>query len=299
MIETKHSILFPQGGLGNQMIQYAYISSLQKRCFHSVEVNLTLFNSFLTKLRNIKLWRFHDLLYGYFPLRSNLYSYNDLISLFINKKRNFVITDQLEDIEILSRLAGDDHNSIGHFFFFGYFQRYEAFSEDSFKFWDYLLSKLELSYSSMKSFDEIAVHIRLGDYCEIKNKKIYSHNSISSQLAKALQLKNKISSTRKIIIFSDSPELIHLYFLENELMRNHFMISHQLTMEQDFKELSTYKNIIGTNSTFSLCAGMLSWRLSEMSNTPLYLSDNWFVDSSRNKAMLKQLSKCSFIDTNN
>ena len=76
------------------------------------------------------------------------------------------------------------------------------------------------------------------------------------------------------------------------------MISHQFTMELDFKELSTYKNIIGTNSTFSLCAGMLSWRLSGMSNTPLYLSDNWFVDNSSNEVMLEQLSKCSFIDTN-
>jgi hypothetical protein len=102
--------------------------------------------------------------------------------------------------------------------------------------------------------DDIAVHIRLGDY--LKLDEIFPIVSEGYLLAALSQIPNL--KTRNIVVFTDSPHIVRKRF------PNVFQLNSIKIMESNFTSLETmslmskYQTVITSNSTFSSWAAWFS-----------------------------------------
>ncbi|WP_269622123.1 alpha-1,2-fucosyltransferase [Prochlorococcus marinus] len=182
---------------------------------------------------------------------------------------------------------------------YGYFQRKEAFSKNAITFWQFVFNEISLNLIPFKSEDMIALHIRNGDYIKSQNKSIYGFQSIDMQLNKAIEYHNLINSKSKVFIFTDSNEIVTEYLKKKkyEKIKDLFEIMPTNNAIDDLKEMASFRHIIGTNSTFSLCAGMLSWLKSynqKEERPSLILPSTWFKNQEDNQKILNDLKNCDF-----
>lgn len=284
--------LFPQGGLGNQLLQYSYLSAIAQATGCSTAVNPILHSRLYAKLRHIS-WRQQS------GLLSGLHSSSDalfpkltgLVRLKLTLRTGDCFTDEWSHESICQKLSELDDRSIIPLF--GYFQRHQSLGTLSSPFWQQLASSLKTAHSPLIPFPsgQVVVHLRLGDYRWPENQRLFFQPSPIDLLAVALEWRSRLGSNRAIAVVTDEPHTI-----ENELLpiyEKDIKILRGGDAEDDFLLLARHRNLVIPNSTFSLCAGRLA---SELWGEALTVAHpgRWFLDPRADDKHQNELSRCSF-----
>ena len=118
----------------------------------------------------------------------------------------------------------------------------------------------------------IALHVRLGDYLDLR--EIFPIVTDAYYL-ESLDLL-KVGQERRLHVFTDSPELVHDFLPKLFKTRNVEIIDPELRMKpvEVMSSMSKYPYLITSNSTFSSWAGWFSPRKKVVTPTP-HLKHNW------------------------
>lgn len=283
--------VFLQGGLGNQLIQLAYATSLQARTGVPVKLNPVLLHPCWSRLRSIshrpRCWPWASTLPEvHRPTRQLL----GLLRLYQSRLVASRLTDASSDVELVQQLRGSARaNWYG---LIGYFQRSEAFTSSSSSFWAHLSQQLRRHYQLIPFPDgQVVAHVRLGDYLWPQNQRLFAAYSVSKQIEHAHQWARRLGSTERIHLVSDDPNTLKR-LLGDRL--NDCVLHAGQSPEADFTFLLRHRHIVGSNSTFSLCAGRLASELWGERHT-LTIPDRWFVDNGLDMQIQSEFAQCPFL----
>jgi hypothetical protein len=254
MLLNNHKITIPlMGGLGNQLFQFAAGIYLSK--FSSKEVRFSVFGLLLSR-NTARSYMLGDLLkqsditargrvnMAVFKLMSLLFP-----SVWISEK-------DLSD-DPLSRITSTTKVSTG------YFQRKQYV--------DSVATELIRSMSQSNTFgslisarvdNEIAVHIRIGDYLSNSDAKEFHGLSAMTYFVRAVNHLQSVHRYDKIVIYSDDLGKAYSDFTEafgpNETP---VVASGGLSELEDLAGISASRGIVISNSTFSWWAAWLGTQL--------------------------------------
>jgi len=289
--ESKAPIcLFLRGGLGNQLLQFAYIHYLanaSKRRY-SLYYSQPLLDNIWSILRYNTVRKIVPLV----GLAANFSKYDptwqSVLRILPSISCLRLLTESGTVIEHMTVL--DSQRTIP--VFLGYFHRTECFSPSTHSFWLKIYEVFRSSYPMTPcTTNNTAMHIRLGDYLNKKNSHIYSAFSINDQVSRCLSYCPYQTADRKVDIFTDDPA-----FVAHQLERQyHPYINIRSPKDpiEDLITLASYRLIWASNSTFSLCAGRIS---SLIHNTQtLVLPRRWFVSDSRNSIEMNKWRALDFV----
>ena len=261
--KNRKQYVFLQGGLGNQLYILAYADFLRQKGFKNVKL-ITAYRktkgdtkdkkkrSLITELpnkMNIELISLgHQYIYSLLfrlpkiPLYKLLWS--KLIKLYIESPKKWAVFNP----EIIDTAYLNLH--------FGYYQSYQYIS-DSFKQQvREIIAQLSPKRENTISPNDIAIHIRRGDFLIGENQNIFSKIDLSYYLKGLQYLSNKID-INKIYIFSDDFKTIEEDIKAIMLQYKVELVEGQSVLE-DFVMLQQFYNFVIGNSTFSWWAAMLS-----------------------------------------
>ena len=285
--------LFLQGGLGNQLIQHAYAFGLARRTSRNLILNPILLSSIWARLRGITFRsRFVSADWDHFEVEALPMQLMKFIMFSFSKRRSPCVSDQLSH-SLVQQLLRDGHK-LPWIPMHGYFQRSEAFGLDVSPFWRSLAFKLssrsDWSISDPKS---VVVHVRLGDYLLPQNVRLYARLDLEKQLLTAIQWRDRLGGVEPVHIMTDD-YLVFKQLCPSSLMSHLYLLGPQ-DAEQDFLRLCQYRNIIASNSTFSLCAGAISSVLAGGLRTTM-LPFSWFRDPLQNSLQYVEWSQLPFVE---
>jgi hypothetical protein len=243
------SIVRLSGGLGNQLFQYCFGIHLQNEINQEISFDISQIKKYGRKLELDRL----------FPLK---------IAKFTRFGRIFkTINTMLEGPLICNREISLQKNTIysGNFISPRYWE--SEYSQT--------ISMVELSLrrgSAPKLESEIAMHVRRGDYFySEKTRQIHGYCTdeyFLNALETACRINPAISTA---YVSTDSPELIHNLVKKIEMRGVRAIIVSENDPVGLLKELSTFRNFIGSNSTFS-------WWVAALFGPKLvYMPEDWFL----------------------
>ena len=163
----------------------------------------------------------------------------------------------------------------------GYWQNIKSFNQESeyfkkiFKVKNIFLSK---NYERLKKEidsnpNAVCIHVRKNDYINKNNSNIYSNIKLD-YYKKAISLIEKKRGISKIYVFTDDI----LWVKKNLHINNIVLINdYNLTTVEEFEIMKKYKNIIISNSTFSLWAALLN----ENNDNLIIAPENWFIKNNK------------------
>jgi hypothetical protein len=295
--------ILPQGGLGNQLIQYGYAQSLASRTGAVIEVNPILMSAAWARLRRVSFRPLSSWLSGYWPELQGRRRYGfDLLQSKVSKLKGRLLNDSYVDEQLINILATAP--SQHRYWMLGYYQRCQAFSPEALPLWRQVSNMLLATHNlTPHPQGRIAMHVRLGDYLQRKNQKLFASLSLKSQVMRALSWRDQLGSQGPIALFSDSPTLLtaQLHQICTAQQRLQLKIHANINAESDFIAMVRHRHIVASNSTFSLCAGKLSQLLWETpQGQSLLLPESWYKNTAQNKVQMQELENCSFTvkDTN-
>ena len=118
--------------------------------------------------------------------------------------------------------------------------------------------------------DSIAVHIRRGDYLDTKHQ---THGILDgSYFLDAVEVLREISGVRKIVIFTDSPELVKSEKWIRKWAHYDYEFSNSTEPWETLIEMAKFQYIVCSNSTFSWWAAHLGY------DKKIVLPRMWFVN---------------------
>jgi hypothetical protein len=293
-------VLLPQGGLGNQLIQYGYAQSLATRSSAVVQVNPVLMGASWARLRGVSFRPLSPWLAGYWPLmhgrpRRGL----DLVLSKACRLQGRLLGEACNDADLVAALASAPLHR--RFWMLGYYQRRQAFSADALPLWRHVASRLlAMPGLSPHSEGEVALHVRLGDYLLPQNQRLFALLTVQDLVARALSWRHQLGGCCPISLFTDSPALLAAQLEQfcTTRQRAQLQIQSRASAEADFLALIQYRHIVASNSTFSLCAGQLSWLLwGDSSGPTLLLPPRWYVDEAMDIQQRHELESCLFTTT--
>lgn len=294
-------VLLPQGGLGNQFIQYGYAQSLATRSGCLVEVNPILLGRSWARLRGVSFRALSPWLASYWSvLQGQYHRIYDLVSSKARRQRGAQLNETLTDQALVQALANAPKGR--RYWLLGYFQRHQAFSADALPLWQHVADQV-LQMPGMRPHPpgQVALHVRLGDYLLPNNQNLFALQPVETLVVRALHWRNQLGGTEPITVFTDSPDLLSTQLktrcsLEDQAQ---LKIQSNASAEADFLAMLRYRHIVGSNSTFSLCAGQLSWLLwGKTSGASLLLPARWYNDDRQDRQQLEELDACAFTRTN-
>ncbi len=289
-------ILQVQGGMGNQMIQYGFLQahlSETERC--KVIINPIMTSKLWAKVRGVSHRPLSKLLKSHYPIikskRKQIYDWLESKKL---PKGHSILNDQDKGIP--------DNAQVIHCS--GYFQRHQAFSEDSNPVWHTILNSLQKAEQKdnyLYPTGKVALHHRLGDYLWKENQRLFAQISLKERIGKALNWRESLGNNEPVAIFTDSPDLLREQ-MNKELSAveiKECIINTNTTALHDFEQISRHRHIVAGCSTFALCAGRVAWqRLRELDSThdnpTVELPLRWYQDEIKNETMMTEMSKCKF-----
>ena len=290
-------VLLPQGGLGNQLIQFGYAQSLASRSGAAVQVNPVLLGASWARLRGVSFRPLSPWLVRYWPeLQGRIRRSLDLLLSKGYRLRGRMLGEACSDANLLDALAG----APGHrrFWMLGYYQRRQAFSADALPLWRHVATRLmATSGLSPHPKGQVALHVRLGDYLLPQNQRLFAQLPVQDLVARALSWRNQLGGGNPISMFTDSPALLTAQLEQHcsSGQRAELAIQSHPSAEADFLALLRYRHIVASNSTFSLCAGQLSWLLwGESSGPSLLLPPRWYADEALDRQQRHELETCQF-----
>jgi hypothetical protein len=242
-----------QGGLGNQMFQFAAAKALALK----LKTNLILDLSFLEQFRNKEWSRHYELdifdhkaivknktvnrffIYIIPHLKKNLLGRKILSSL------NYYFSNDLTGFQSL----GDNTTLFGYFTSEIYFMNYRQEILAEFIFKNTLNEYCRQIEYDIKNSNSVSVHVRRGDYLNEKNTAIYFQYSLDWYLEAFQIIKQKIKSP-VFYFFSDDINWVkkNFSFLENAQFID---VNNGLDSYNDMRLMSMCKHNIIANSTFS------------------------------------------------
>jgi len=282
--------LFLRGGLGNQLLQFAYIHYLanaSKRRY-SLYYSQPLFDSIWSILRFNTVRKIVPLV----GLAANFSKYDPTLQSVLRILPSISCLRLLTESGTVSEHIAvlDSQRTIP--IFLGYFHRTECFSPSTHSFWLTIYEVFRATYPMTPcKTNNTAMHIRLGDYLNKKNSKIYSAVSINDQVCRCLSYRPRHIAAKKVDIFTDEPEFVAKQ-LESQY-HPYINIRSPKDPIEDLITLASYRLIWASNSTYSLCAGRIS---SLIHNTQtLVLPPRWFVADPMNNIEMKKWQDLDFV----
>jgi hypothetical protein len=268
--------IFLQGGLGNQLFQYAFGLRLTNKHKLNVRYSTILLDLKLPGVtkRNFAL---HGLVEKY-EIVSFLKSLALLILSQMNKK--YLINDKnYRDINKVKYVIG-------------YFQDYEVVEEN----WNEIEYKMGESqfYSELLNVNSsvekyIGIHVRRGDYVSLDSANKY-HGLLSNKyFIKSVKMCQKRDQLNKIkIVTDDESDIVDLIC---DLQKNYNEVKvYNGDLVSDLKILINSKVLILSNSSFSWWAAFIS---SKKAGTKIFAPNPWVVaeDYKRSKLLPENWEK--------
>lgn len=282
-----------QGGLGNQMFQYAAAKALAVKWNTVVQQDLSIF-----KIHQHKSWcRPYEL--DVFDIEAtkrfstsflnkmwltliNQYGQNTLVKLLKRKSRVFDSSiSTMEDWKSCS----DNTILIGYFGTELYFKEYRTEILKDFQFKTPLDERNETVANQMKATNSVSVHIRRGDYLNEVNSKVFAQVS-PEWYNRAIQKVQASKGATHFFFFSDDIEWCRSVFSEIE---NAVFVdwNHGSDSYRDMQLMSFCKHNIIPNSTFSWWGAWLNNNPDKMVIAPSV----FFVDAGKNGAYRQNMPK--------
>lgn len=275
-----------QGGLGNQMFQYAFASILAKKDNIAVLIDTSFFNHI-------------EKTPGFTTRKFELTLFNNLCT--IAPKKDVDSFYQLSKIHKLKRKLGLNYPKIyvessfefqkdtlsikspvylkGYFQSYKYLVGYEDFIRKLFSFpvdtLDVINKELLITITSSNS---IAIHIRRGDYVSDKMIGEYHGSCSLDYYFESIELLASKNKDFTLVFFSDDSDWVKEQF--QDLPYSKIFVDHNKE-ENSWKDMllmkSCHHNIIA-NSSFSWWAAWLNVHPEKVVIAP----KKWFVDSEKN-----------------
>ncbi len=202
-------ILQVQGGMGNQMIQYAFLQAhLSKVKGCKVIINPIMTSKAWARVRGVSHRPLSQLLQGHYPIiQSRRTQIFDWMQSKWPTKNHAIMNDKQQAIPSEVQVI---HCS-------GYFQRHQAFSTASNPVWRTILDSMqnaEPKDNDLYPTGKVALHHRLGDYLWKENQQLFAQISLKERVKKALNWRESLGSHKPITIFTDSPEVLQVHMNE-------------------------------------------------------------------------------------
>lgn len=289
MFKEKRNYINITGGLGNQLYMLAYANYLRENGYKNITLFTTIKEKGDTKdpnKRNLNLLFAEEigLRVCYIPslffriikklLRNNFLS--SFIKFYIEPKKEWAVFHKLPE-------------NLGKYnFHIGYYQSCLYQSES------FLQKVKEVIYIENNSISEndVALHIRRGDFFIGNNKSIYEYISSYYYLNALEKISEKIK-INKIYIFTDDIKSIQKD-IENFSEKYEIKLVQGNSVFEDFQLLTCFKNYVLGNSTFAWWGAKLSkykepiviipkdpWKIKMENKTP-YL-ENWLQIENKNE----------------
>lgn len=264
--ENKNELIIKiQGGLGNQMFQYAFYRNLKAIGKHAV-IDLNWFKK--NKMRPLKIWQAFDLPENEKEIES-FFLFSKLTDLpFLIKSINWILSKST-NYQLINLNKNKYHIKENDFFYSnayvnirkgyldGYWQSEDYFSNITseipklFKFNpidnESVLKTQALILSSNRN---TSLHWRRGDYVGHKSLGLNLENYFKRALNKMIETK----SIKDVFVFTEDTEWVKEKFSDYGLNLNYHFISEALENHEDYHELylmTQCKSNIISNSSFS------------------------------------------------
>ena len=249
------------GGLGNQMFQYALGRVLSKLNKTELYLDLSLYN----RQHNTDTPRSYEL--DIFPNIDSKTPSNKILGKFTHLRKLKLLLNHYLNLNLQTYpqnwIRENDHKFHpeilklrGNYLLDGYWQTEKYFKKyrkqifKDFSFPKKISKKNKLIIEQIRKKNSVSIHIRRGDY--VTSKKTNTHHGICSMdyYKKAIGLINKQVKNPWFVIFSDDPGWCKRYL---SVPKNSLFISHNTKKEsfEDMRLISLCKHNIIANSSFS------------------------------------------------
>jgi hypothetical protein len=246
------SIVKLSGGLGNQLFQYGFGIALQNKVDQETLFDITQLNKGNRKLEIDKLFPFQTSSSRNFE--STLLS---RISTLMNAKKNDHHYNRLINISEGSLIYNKEIKLEKNSIYSGSFISPQYWGDQYYE----VISKVEQSLGvrlDFKSKSKIVLHIRRGDYFySNKTRGVHGYCSDDFFMQALISAKRINPSINSVYLSTDSPELVGK--LVQKIEMNGFPVR-TISVNDPIKllrQLVTFQNFIGSNSTLSWWAAAL------------------------------------------
>lgn len=259
---TNECIIEYEGGLGNQMFQYAFAQNFASKNLYTT--------GDMTSYYNVGRRKF--LLTSVFPNISIPECNIGLKEWYKKNKEHYMIEQSIlsvekkeTDIDILQKQKGYFK---GYWQSIKYVQPVEKQLRQDFMFFEKNDLALYDMMKEMKKVNSVSVHIRRGDYLEEKNKKIYGNICTEEYYIQAMLYVQKRVEKPVFYFFSNDIEWVKQKFKK----QNAVYISTE--MFEDYEDwydmylMSVCKHNVIANSTFSWWGAWLNQNSNKIIITP-------------------------------
>ncbi|MFA6554496.1 MAG: alpha-1,2-fucosyltransferase [Candidatus Paceibacterota bacterium] len=243
-----------QGGLGNQMFQYAMGRSL------SIKNNTKLLLD--TREYDRKNFRTYEL-------------------------GNFSINAKVANL--IDRLNPFNTHVIGYFQSEQYFKSIEKIIRKEFQLKNINEEKLNPYLSEIKNTESVSLHIRRTDYLATKNQKVYLqipleyYSKAIEKIRTTLGITNDVSSNKlKVFVFSDDIDWVRNNLKIPFDIPIKFVSGNGFSNSEELYLMTQCKHNITANSTFSWWSAWLNTNPQKIVTTP----QKWFVEKNKEETGL-------------
>lgn len=267
-----------QGGLGNQMFQYA----AGLGAAHNLKTNLKIDLSWFDSLKKGETPRFYEL--DNFRLKQD----------FIRNNQYYFVDEPIKKRLLSFGKVGLNSYKEPHFeydknfmkiknntYLEGYFQTEEYFKSISTEILKNFSIKSEASIKSNEIInlahknESVSLHVRRGDYVTNKNASKFHGLMGEEYYKKAISIVNKKIKSPKYFIFSDEIEWVKKSF---DLPKGSIFVTHNKSGIEDMRIMIECKHNIIANSSFSWWG---AW-LGQNEDKKVVAPKVWFLDKSIN-----------------
>ena len=240
-----------QGGFGNQLFQISNAISLSKKYDKKIILDLSSYYFDFFSKNTKRDFELDFLNLGY--QKSLFKYYNFKLAKFFNiniaeiKEQNF----NFKNITLKKDIT---------YILNGYWQSYKYFQDFSLKYSDFK-SKIKLNKRDesilklIKNSNSICVHIRRGDYQNLKTSSFHGIAPIEYYKSSLLFFQNKFKDC-KFFFFSDDIDFLKVHF--NDFYNSKIVSNSDFCLVDEFFLMMNCKNFIIANSSFSWWSAWLS-----------------------------------------
>lgn len=282
-----------QGGLGNQMYQYAAAKSLATRLNTEVRMDLSVF-----KIHQQKSWcRPYELdVFDFDALQFSATSFmkkswlalltghghNKAVELL--KKSKHVYDSSSSDMNAWEQCP-DGTTLFGYFASEKYFKEHRAIILKDFQFKHPLDERNNTLANQIESTNSVSVHIRRGDYLNEVNSKVFAQIS-PEWYFKAIEMVKEQKSATHFYFFSDDIEWCRQIF-QNLDDTSFIDWNNGANSYRDMQLMSLCRHNIIPNSTFSWWGAWLNANPEKMVIAP----STYFINDIQNKTYRENMPK--------
>ena len=270
-----------QGGLGNQMFQYAFGKALAAKFHDELIFDLSAYKT--TNIRSLGLPEFGLELNELLPVEHDRFF--EIKNRILNKLGASNLGSHKVHFEKEYKYYPITHNPAKNIFYFGYWQSplyFENIADQlkkEFSLPDFSLPKPYLDLIAAKT--TVAIHVRKGDYLEPGNARVH-HNLSLQYYIEAVERSEELAPGSQYLVFSDDTDWV----IENFKLPVQWqpVINSSYTDVQMMMLMSRCRHQIIANSSYSWWAAWLNPDDSKHIIAP----KNWFNNGTDTPALIPE-----------